>query len=255
MGLEGKVALVTGSSRGIGRAIALRLASEGADLVVNHLTSDVGARETVDQIEELGRRALAIQGDVRSTEDLARMFGTALEHFGSIDILVNNAGVERKAAFTEVTEEQFDQVIGVNLRGVFFATQLFVRHLLESERPGKVIHVSSVHEDLPFPGFASYCASKGGVRMLTRTLAVELRGKGITVNAVAPGAIATSISRDLLAHRDRVDALVSRIPLGHIGTTADVAGVVAFLASSDADYVTGATYFVDGGLSIEYEEK
>jgi glucose 1-dehydrogenase len=254
MRLEGKIALVTGSSRGIGRAIAIRLASEGADVVVHYNRGLEGARETARDVEAGGRRALVLQADVSRVGEVRRLVGEAVAHFGALDILVNNAGLEIRAPFVDVTEEDFDVQLAVNLKAVFFVTQAVVRHLRERGRPGRIINISSVHEDLPFPDFAPYCASKGGVRMLTRTLAVELRGTGITVNGIAPGAIATEINRALLSDPAKVSALLAQIPLGRLGEPRDVAAVAAFLASPDADYVTGATYFVDGGLTWFYEE-
>jgi len=254
MRLEGTIALVTGSSRGIGRGIALRLAHEGADVVI-HYNHAEGAEEAVSEVRATGRRGHVVSGDVASARDAARIVEEALAHFGRLDVLVNNAGVEKKAAFEDVTEEDYDLVVDVNLKGVFFASQAMVRQLRRSKRPGKIINVSSVHEDLAFPGFAAYCASKGGVRMLARNLAVELGPHGITVNNVAPGAIATEINADLLADKAKVKALQHRVPLGRLGKPEDVASVVAFLASREADYVTGATYYVDGGLTVHYEEK
>jgi glucose 1-dehydrogenase len=255
MRLEGKAALVTGSSRGIGRAIALRLAREGADVVVHYNGSAEPAREAVAAIEGMGRRAHLVQADLGSVGEVQRLIAEGIAKLGKLDVLVNNAGVERRAPFWDVTEEDYDQVLDLNLKAVFFGTQAMVRHLREARRPGKIINVSSVHEDLPFPNFAAYCAAKGGVRMLTRTLAVELRGTGITVNGIAPGAIATAINRELLQDRPRRDALLAQIPLGRLGEPEDVAAVAAFLASPDADYVTGSTYFVDGGLTWNYEEQ
>jgi glucose 1-dehydrogenase len=182
------------------------------------------------------------------------MFDKAAADFGGIDILVNNAGIEKKAPFWEVSEADYDQVVDVNLKGTFFASQALVSHLRQTNRPGRIINISSVHEDLPFPGFAAYCVSKGGIRMLTRNLAVELGPLGIAVNAIAPGAIATPMNTELLNDPTKLNALLSQIPLGRIGKPEDVASLAVFLASDEASYVTGATYFVDGGLTWHYAE-
>lgn len=254
MKLDGKVALVTGSGRGIGEAIAVRLALEGADIVIDALQAE-RAQETLRLVEATGRRGCIVEGDVSKAEDDRRMVAEGVAKLGKIDILVNNAGVEKAAPFWEATEADFDFVLDVNLRGVFFATQAFVGHLMETHRPGKIINISSVHEDLPFPHFASYCASKGGLRMLMRDLAIELAPFGITVNNIAPGAIGTAINTRLLNNPDLLNKVVSNIPLKRLGTPEDVAGSAAFLASSDADYITGATLVVDGGLLWNYSEQ
>lgn len=253
--LSGKRAFVTGANRGIGKAIALRLAEEGADVAVHFGHHEEEAREVVQAIEKLGRRASLYNADLTSLPALTKALADAHQAFGGLDILVNNAGLEKRAAFWDVTEEDYDSVLDVNLKAVFFATRDFVRQLRRDRRPGKVINISSVHEDLPFPNFAAYCAAKGGIRMLTRTLAIELRGTGITINAIAPGAIETAINKDLLQDAGKRDALLEHIPLGRLGRPEDVAGLCAFLASPDADYVTGSTYFVDGGLTHFYEEQ
>jgi glucose 1-dehydrogenase len=183
------------------------------------------------------------------------LIDAAVDHFGELDILVNNAGVEAHAPFWEVTEEAYDRVLNVNLKGVFFATQAMVNHARQNNRPARIINISSVHEELPFPNFAAYCVSKGGVKMLTRNLAVELGQFGITVNAIAPGAIETPINTKLLNDPAKLNALLAQIPLNRLGQPEDVAGVAVFLASDDAAYVTGSTYFVDGGLMWHYEEQ
>ena len=187
--------------------------------------------------------------------DVRQMIVEAIDRFGRLDILVNNAGIEKNASFWDVTEADYDAVLNVNLKGVFFATQAIAQHLLETKRPGKIINISSVHEELPFPHFTAYCASKGGVKMMMRNLAVELGAYGITINNVAPGAIETPINSKLLNDPEKLGALVKNIPLGRLGQPSDVASLVAFLASSDADYVTGTTFFVDGGLLWNYQEQ
>jgi glucose 1-dehydrogenase len=255
MKLSGKIALVTGSSQGIGEGIAIRLAEEGADVIINYRSHPEGAAEAVAKVERTGRRGFAIQADLSRLDEIRRLVDESIAHFGQLDILVNNAGIEKNASFTEVTEEDYDRVLDVNLKGVFFTTQYFVRHLTEGKRPGKIINISSVHEELSFPHFASYCASKGGLRMLTRTLSVELAPLGITINNVAPGAIQTPINTSLLQDKAKLDALLRNIPLMRLGQPADVAGAVVYLASSDADYVTGSTLIVDGGLLRHYEEQ
>jgi len=255
MRLAHKVALVTGSSKGIGRAIAERFAQEGADVVINYNRTPDGAAEALRNVEAVGRRGIIVKADLSNTTELRKLLATAIEHFGQLDILVNNAGVETHAPFWEVTEEDYDRVLNVNLKGVFFTTQEMVRHLLKTKRRGRIVNISSVHEELPFPNFSPYCASKGGLKMLTRNLAVELGPLGININAIAPGAIETPINSKLLNDPAKLGALLSQIPLSRLGQPEDVAGLAAFLASDDADYVTGATYFIDGGLTWHYEEQ
>jgi glucose 1-dehydrogenase len=263
MSLKGKVALVTGSSQGIGQQIVLRLAKEGADVVINYRSHPEGAEETLEKVKAIGGkcymaecpRAHTIQADLSNTEMVRELIAESIGHFGKLDILVNNAGIEKHAPFWEVTEDDYDAVMNVNLKGVFFATQTFVQHLIEAKRPGKIINISSVHEDLPFPNFTAYCVSKGGMKMFTRNLAVELGRMGITINNVAPGAIETPINTKLLNDPEKLGALLNNIPLGRLGQPRDVASLVAFLASSDTDYITGSTFFVDGGLLWNYQEQ
>ncbi len=255
MRLEGKVALVTGSGQGIGRAIAVRLAEEGADIVIDDRADDSRAEETLALVEATGRRGVVIVGDLGKIEDDRRMVEEGVRQMGKIDILINNAGVEKNASFLDVTEADYDFVLDINLKGTFFATQTFVKHLRDSRRPGKIINISSVHEELPFPHFTSYCCSKGALKMFTRNLSIELAPLGITINNIAPGAIETPINTKLLHSPELMKGLLSNIPLNRLGTTKDVAGVAAFLASSDADYMTGTTVFVDGGLLWSYSEQ
>ncbi|MDD5200257.1 MAG: glucose 1-dehydrogenase [Terrimicrobiaceae bacterium] len=255
MKLEGKVALVTGSGQGIGQAIAIRLAQDGADVIVDDRKVGESAQETADAIRKLGRRVHFFQGDLANNDDNRRMIAEGVQALGKIDILVNNAGVEKRADFWDITEADYDFVLNINLKGTFFATQDFVRHLLDTKRPGRIINISSVHEELPFPHFATYCASKGALKMLCRDLAVELGPYGITVNNIAPGAIQTPINTKLLNDPALLKALVTQIPLGRLGAPNDVSGLAAFLASDEAAYMTGSTFFVDGGLLWNYHEQ
>ena len=253
--LAGKVACVTGSGQGIGQAIALRLAEEGADIVIDDRVIGESAQQTIEAIQKLGRRVAAVQGDLSNTSDDRRIIAEGVAQLGKIDILVNNAGVERRADFWDVTEQDFDFVMNINLRGTFFITQDFVNHLRATKRPGRIINISSVHEELPFPHFSTYCASKGALKMLCRNLAVELAPLGITINNIAPGAIETPINKALLNNPELLKALISNIPLGRLGTPSDVAGLAAFLASDEAGYITASTFFVDGGLLWNYQEQ
>lgn len=253
--LAGRVAIVTGAGSGIGQAIAERLGKEGAKVVVDYIGSADGAQETERVIERSGGEAEIVQSDVTSTAADRSLVDEAWTKYGSADILVNNAGVEKKADFWDVTETDYDKVMAVNLRGPFFLSQAFVRRLKDAKKPGRIINISSVHEDMVFPGFASYCCSKGGLRMLMRDLAMELGPLGITVNNVAPGAIATPINKSLLENKTQLDALLRNIPLGRMGQPEDVSGLVAFLASDEASYVTGSTFVVDGGLMRNYREQ
>jgi glucose 1-dehydrogenase len=255
MKLSGKTVLVTGSSQGIGEAVALRLAEEGADIVVNYHSHPEGGQQVSEQISRIGRRSIAIRADLDRLVEVQRLVTEAIQHMGKLDILINNAGVEKNANFWEVTEADYDHVMEVNMKGLFFTTQAFVRHLMETKRPGKIINMSSVHEELPFPHFTAYCMSKGGVKMMTRNLAVELAPFDITVNAIAPGAIETPINARLLHDPAKLQKLLEKIPLKRLGKPSDVASVAAFLASSDADYITGTTIIADGGLLWNYSEQ
>jgi glucose 1-dehydrogenase len=254
-GLAGKVAIVTGAGTGIGQGIAKRLGAEGAKVIVDYVGNDAGAKETKAAIEQAGGEAEIVSADVTKTEDVRNLVDTAWKRFGSADILVNNAGIEHRSDFWDTTEEEYDRVMAVNLRGAFFLTQAFVRRLRDQKKPGRIVNISSVHEDMVFPGFSTYCCSKGGMRMFMRNLAMELGPLGITVNNVAPGAIKTPINKSLLDNKQQLQALLNNIPLGRMGTPEDVAGVVAFLVSDDAAYVTGSTFVVDGGLMRNYKEQ
>ena len=253
--LLGKVAIVTGGGSGIGQGIAKRLGCDGARVIIDYIGSEAGADETRQAIEACGSQGEVVQADVTKMDDVRHLVDAAWERYGAADILVNNAGMEKRSDFWDTPEEDFDKVMAVNLRGPFFLTQAFVRRLRDAKKPGRIINISSVHEDMAFPGFATYCCSKGGLRMLMRDLTVELGPLGITVNNVAPGAIATPINTALLEDKPKLNALLKNIPLGRLGTPEDVAGMVAWLASDDAAYVTGATFLIDGGLMRNYHEQ
>jgi glucose 1-dehydrogenase len=253
--LAGKVAIVTGSGSGIGQSIAVRFASEGATVVVDYRNNIEKSQETVSKAQTAGGKAILVRADVTNLSDTQNLVDQAYQQLGRCDILVNNAGIEKNAPFWDVTEADYDAVLNVNLKGAFFLTQAFVLRLHDAKLPGRIINISSVHEDLAFPNFSTYCASKGGIRMLMRNLSVELGPLNITVNNIAPGAIATPINTKLMEDKPKLDALLKNIPLGRMGTPDDVSGVALFLASDDAAYVTGSTYYVDGGLIRNYHEQ
>lgn len=246
--LEGRVALVTGARSGIGHAIALELARQGADIGVNDVLDSAELQAVTQAVGSLGRKAVAVPADVSNAQQVAEMVDQTVQRLGRLDIMVNNAGIERKAAFLEVTEGDFDRVIGVNLKGTFLGAQAAARAMVKQGNGGKIINISSIHEDLPMPGNSPYCASKGAIRMLTRTLAVELAPHQINVVGVGPGAVATPINRDVLASSGLLDKLKAQIPWGRLAAPEEIARVVAFLASPAADYLTGTTVFVDGGM-------
>src|SRR5271170_3417312 len=253
--LEGRVAAITGGNQGIGLGIAQRFIQEGAAVSICYLSDKPGTERVVEELRAGGGKAVAIQADVSKLADGQRFISETASQLGELDILVNNAGVEKRANFWDVTEADYDFVLNVNLKGLFFVTQAMVRYLMQAKRSGKIINISSVHEELPFPHFSSYCASKGGVKMLTRDLAIELAPLGITINSIAPGAIETPINKNLLNDPSKLNALLQNIPLRRLGTPTDVASVAAFLASEESSYITGTTFVVDGGLTWNYEEQ
>ncbi len=253
--LQGKVVAITGGNQGIGLGIAQRFVQEGAAVSICYLSDKVGTEQVVEGLRSNGAKAVAVQADVSKLADGQRFVEETAAQLGEIDVLVNNAGVERRANFWEVTEPDYDFVMNVNLKGLFFITQAFVKHQMQAKAVGKVINISSVHEELPFPHFASYCASKGGVKMLTRDLAIELAPFNITVNSIAPGAIETPINSRLLHDPEKLKALLENIPLQRLGKPEDVASMAVFLASDESSYVTGTTFFVDGGLLWNYQEQ
>lgn len=250
MRLKDKVALITGASSGIGKAIATRFVAEGARVVVNYRPGkQIDADAAHALVAELGSAAIHIAADVSKREDIERLMQEALAHFGKIDIAVNNAGIEIKKPFLDVTDEEWNRVISVNLFGAHVVSQLAARQMVKQGKGGKLLFISSVHEDIPFPEYTAYCASKGGVRMMMRNLAMELAPYKINVNNIAPGAIATPINQAVLDDRTASKNAISEIPWGRFGRPEEVASVAVFLASDEAEYVTGSTYYVDGGLT------
>jgi glucose 1-dehydrogenase len=248
MSLDGKAAIVTGSSSGIGRAIALEFARQGASVTINYHTSAAEADAVKTQIDAAGGRAQIIQADVSRIGDIAKLVDGTVSGFGRLDILVNNAGMETRTSTLETTERQFDTVIAVDLKSAFFGVQLAAKQMIAQGGGGRIINISSIHEDWPMPGNSPYCLAKGGIRMLTRTAGVELAPHGITVVGVAPGAVHTPIDEVTLSDPVAKARLESAIPLGRVAEPEEIARLVAFLASDDASYSTAATYTVDGGM-------
>jgi 3-oxoacyl-[acyl-carrier protein] reductase len=248
MNVEGKVALVTGGSRGIGRSIALELAKAGANVAINYAGNQGLAQEVASEIEKLGRKAIIIQANVGDSNAVTEMFKTVLDEFGQIDILVNNAGITRDNLLMRMKDDEWDDVININLKGVYNCIKAATRPMMK-QRSGRIINLSSVVGILGNPGQANYVAAKAGVIGLTKSTARELASRGITVNAVAPGFIDTDMTTSL---GDEVkEGILKQIPLGHLGQPEDVARVVMFLASDAGAYITGQTLSVDGGMSMK----
>lgn len=248
MGLEQKVAIVTGGDSGIGRAISLALAAAGASVTLNFHKNQAAADEVRGLIEQRGGRALAVQGDISRVADIQDLIEKTVAAFGKIDIMINNAGMETRTSILDSSEHDFDTVIAVNLKGAFFGTQCAAKQMIAQGGGGRIINISSVHEDWPMPGNTPYCCAKGGVRMLTRTAGVELAPHHITVVGVGPGAVATPINQETLADPEQKQTLEESIPAGRIASPEDVAGLIVWLASDQSAYVTATTYFIDGGL-------
>jgi len=248
MKLENKVAIVTGAATGIGQAIAIGMAREGASVVIDYVGGPDAPAATVKQIESAGGKALAVAADVSKPDQVASLIQQTVGKYGKLDILVNNAGIEHKHPITEFPLEQWNQIIAVNLTGPFLCAQAAAKQMISQNIQGRIINISSVHEDLAMPGNAPYCASKGGLRMLMRTMAVEMGPHSITVNNIGPGAVFTPIDADVEANPEMEKALMGEIPLNRWGKPEEVANLAIFLASDDAGYITGSTYFIDGGM-------
>ncbi len=255
--LHGQTALVTGANSGIGHGVAVGLAKAGADVVVNYVTDPKAADAVVKEIEFLGRRALAVKADVSNEDEVDAMFAQAIDAFGTLHIVVCNAGLQRDAAFTDMTLEQWNTVIGVNLTGQFLCARAAAREFLRrgmvekiSAAAGKIICMSSVHQRIAWAGHANYAASKGGIAMLMQTMAQELAPHRIRVNAIAPGAIQTPINTAAWNTQEAYSKLMTLVPYGRIGQPGDIAQAAVWLASDASDYVTGITLFVDGGMAL-----
>jgi glucose 1-dehydrogenase len=246
--LDGKAAIVTGGNSGIGEAIVLALAERGASVTIDYVSDPSATEALCKRVADLGGRAIGVQADASRYGDLERLVGSTVDSFGRLDVMVNNAGIETRTSLLDTTEEQYDKVLAVNLRGAFFGTQLAARRMIEQGGGGRIINISSVHEDWPMPGNAPYCLSKGGMRMLTRTAGVELAPHGILVVGVGPGAVVTPINQETIQDPDKLKRLTSAIPVGRLARPEEIAGVVAFLAGDAASYLTATTMMVDGGL-------
>jgi glucose 1-dehydrogenase len=246
--LDGKTLIVTGGNSGIGAAIVLAAAAEGASVVIDYVAHPEETEELIGRIEAAGGHAVGVQADVSKPADLERMVSTAVETYGRLDVLVNNAGIENRTSILDTTEADYQRVLDVNLKSAFFGTQLAAKQFIAQGDGGLVLNISSVHEDWPMPGNVAYCVSKGGTRMLTRTAGVELGAHGIRVVNIAPGAVATPINQSTTEDPEKLRTLEAAIPLGRIAQPEEIADVVVFLASGKAAYMTGTTVFVDGGI-------
>ncbi len=248
MRLEGKVAIITGGATGIGKGIATRFAQEGASVLIDYIGKPDSAQQVVSAITAAGGKAAAFAADISKSADVTNLIQYAVSTFGRLDIFVNNAGLEQKMPFLDTPESYWDLVMSVNLKGPFLCSQAAARQMVAQGNGGRIINISSVHEDLPMPTNAPYCVSKGGLRMLMRTICVELAPYGITVNNIGPGAIDTPMDAPLKAHPDQMEILLREIPVGRMGQPEEVAGLATYLASDEAAYVTGSTFFIDGGM-------
>jgi glucose 1-dehydrogenase len=260
-GLRGRNVLVTGGSSGIGQAIAVRFGEEGANVAINYRRDERQARETEAQIEaavdrcmtsmrDCGVTTTRVQADVSNGNDVARMVRETIDALGGLDILINNAGIQLSGASHEIDVDEFDRVLGVNIRGAFLCAREAIRVWLADQQPGVIINISSVHQIIPKPQYVGYSVSKGGMQNLTRTLALEYAGRGIRVNAIGPGATVTPINKAWTEDPEKRREVESHIPMGRAGSSEEMAAAVAFLCSDEAAYITGQTLFIDGGLTL-----
>jgi glucose 1-dehydrogenase len=256
-GLERKNVLITGGTSGIGQAIAVRFAEFGANVAINYRSRPEDAAETEQQVadcvakvQRMGVKDVVVRGDVSKEEDVVSMIGDTIEKLGGVDVLINNAGIQISRPSHELSAEDFDRVLGVNLRGAFLCAREAIKHFLAERKPGVIVNVSSVHQRIPKPHYLGYSVSKGGMQNLTMTLALEYAGQRIRVNAIGPGATITPINRAWVDDPVKAEQVTSHIPIPRAGTADEMAGVACFLASDDGAYITGQTIFVDGGLTL-----
>jgi glucose 1-dehydrogenase len=248
MSLQGKVAIVTGGNSGIGMAVVLELVRQGANIVIDYVSHPDATEALEKQVVMLGAQAIGVNADVSKVADLRNLMNAAVQKFGRLDIMVNNAGVETRTSVLDTTESQYDKVLAINLKSAFFGTQLAAQQMIKQGGGGRIINITSVHEDWPMPGNIAYCLSKGGMRMLTRTAGVELAPHNILVVGVGPGAVATPINLPTMRDPALMKKLDGAIPLGRMARPQEIANVVAFLAGDGASYITATTVFTDGGI-------
>jgi glucose 1-dehydrogenase len=248
MSLKDKVAIVTGGNSGIGMAIVLELARQGANIVIDYVTHPEAEESLEKQVHALGDRVISVKADVSNVTELQNLFAAAVKEFGRVDIMVNNAGIETRTSILDTTEEQYEKVLATNLKSAFFGTQLAAKQMIKQGGGGRIINITSVHEEWPMPGNTPYCISKGGMRMLTRTAGVELAPHNILVVGVGPGAVATPINLVTMNNPILLKKLNDAIPLGRMARPEEIANLVAFLAGDGASYMTATTVFADGGI-------
>jgi glucose 1-dehydrogenase len=248
MALHGKVAIVTGGNSGIGKAVTLALARQGANVAIDYVADEQAVEDLEREVAKLGDQAIGVDADVSKVDDLQTLIEQTVKAFGRLDVMVNNAGIETRTSILDTTEAQYEKVLEVNLKSAFFGTQLAAKQMIAQGGGGTIINISSVHEDWPMPGNTPYCISKGGMRMLTRTAGVELGPKGIRVVGVGPGAVATPINTATMADPAKMKTLDTAIPLARMADPDEIGNVVAFLSSDDASYLTATTVFADGGI-------
>jgi len=248
MSLKGKIAIVTGGNSGIGMAIVLEFAKQGASIVIDYVSHPEATEALEKQVAALGDQAIGVDADVSKVADLQKLINAAVEKFGRVDVMVNNAGVETRTSVLNTTEQQYEKVLAINLKSAFFGTQLAAQQMIKQGGGGRIINITSVHEDWPMPGNTAYCLSKGGMRMLTRTAGVELAPHNILVVGVGPGAVATPINLSTMKDPALMKKLDDAIPLRRMAKPEEIASVVAFLAGDGASYMTATTIFADGGI-------